>query len=218
MTRHERMEKIVSLAQQWERQEPETGFLLKRLRRHHPETYRISIRTAFYALELALAMQYSEQEARMLYRTALLHDIGKLHLSREHLQNRHRLYDEALWTLQQHPKVSAELLDAYIKEGAVDGEAVLYHHENLDGTGYPFGVTWNELSLNARILRIASNFAEMTEGGSALGRTTDEALEELYCWSDVLFDPDLVDLMNLLYKEPAGHRREGKAHDLIKRN
>ncbi|GAA3409976.1 HD-GYP domain-containing protein [Paenibacillus hodogayensis] len=213
----EHMEQSVAV---WDKQEPEAAFLLKRLKRHHPPTYRQSLMTAHYALLMAEGLSYTDEEKQVLFRTALLHDIGKLHVEKELLDNRSRLYEGALWKLQEHPKHGAAILRSLIEEGAVDGEAVLHHHENLDGTGYPFGLTWKTLSLNARILRIAGNYTTMTDAHTSIGLSHREALEELYCWSDVLFDAELVELLNRLYREQQqNHReREGNGYETVKRN
>lgn len=204
-----------------ERQEPQTSFLLKRLKRHHLPTYRQSLLTAHYALLMAEALNYTEEEKQVLYRTALLHDIGKLHIGRDILDNRTRLYEGMLWKLQEHTKYGADILQSFADRGAVDREAVLHHHENLDGTGYPFGLNWKSLSLNARVLRIASNFTAMTDTQVSVGLSEQEALEELYCWSDVLFDAELVELLNRLYREQRQQiqrEREVVPHEIVKRN
>lgn len=181
-----------------EKHEPETVFLLKRLKRHHLPTYRQSLLTAYYARRLGEALGYDDDRLSLLHRTALLHDIGKLHIENEILDNRHRLYGGALWKLQEHPQYGARILEPWIAVGEIDGEAVLHHHENLDGTGYPFGLTWKSISRNARILRIAGNFTTLTDAQTSIGLSGREALEELYCWSDVLFDAELLELMNRL--------------------
>lgn len=193
----ERIEQQVAVL---ERSEPHTSFLLKRLKRHHAPTYRQSLLTAHYALQMAKGLNYSEKEQLVLYRTALLHDIGKLHVAREVLDNRHRSFRETQLQLQEHPKHGAAILETFIARGDIDGDTVLHHHENLDGTGYPFGLTWKSISLNARILRVAGNYTTMTDDRTSIGLSSREALEELYCWSDVLFDAELVELMNHLFR------------------
>lgn len=190
------------------RREPQTAFLLRRLKRHHAPTYRQSLLTAYYAMQLAKALDYTDDERLVLLRTALLHDIGKLHTAKEALDNRHRLYEGALWELQEHPKHGAVILKSLIESGAVDGEAVLHHHENLDGTGYPFGLTWQSISLNARILKITGNYTAMTDVQDSIGLSPQEAIEQLYTWSDVLFDARLAELMNRLYGDQGRKRQE----------
>jgi response regulator RpfG family c-di-GMP phosphodiesterase len=73
---------------------------------------------------------------------------------------------------------SVRLLQSLIKAGLIDKEAILEHHENLDGTGYPKGMTWESISLSGRILHI-----------------TKEAMDELYRCGDMMYDSDLVDLL-----------------------
>lgn len=199
------LERLEQEAAALTKNEPQTDFLLKRLKRHHLPTYRQSLWTAHYASLLAKALDYSDEEERRLYRTALLQDIGKLHIEADLLDNRH-LPSEGLQRLQEHPKYSAGILEPMIASGAVDEEGVLYHHESLDGTGYPFGLTFDSISRNARILRIADNYAIMTDPQASIGLRHEEALEELYRWSDILFDAGLAELMNELYR---GQRLQG---------
>ncbi|MEF3306624.1 HD-GYP domain-containing protein [Paenibacillus sp. GYB003] len=214
------MERLELEAAVLTRSEPETAFLLKRLKRHHYPTYRQSLLTAHYARRLAEALSYSSEARQTLYRTALLHDIGKLHIDKETLDGRNRLVEGGLWRLQEHPKLGAAILERMIGSGAVDGDAVLHHHENLDGTGFPFGLTYASISTNARILRIAGNFTTMTDAYSSIGLSREEALEELYRWSDVLFDGELVELMNRLHRERrlGESEKEDAGYDGIKRN
>jgi len=203
-----------------ERAEPQTAFLLKRLKRHHAPTYRKSLLTAYYSLQLARALGFTREEQTVLFRTALLQDIGKLHISRDILDSRNRLYQGAVWQMQAHPKYSADILQTFIASGEVDGEAVLQHHENLDGTGYPSALNWKSITLNARILRIAGSYTELTDAQGAGRLGPREAMEELYCWSDVLYDADLVELMNHLIRQTTTEdavKGDG-AHELAARN
>ncbi|MCL6458693.1 MAG: hypothetical protein K6T85_11865 [Gorillibacterium sp.] len=87
------------------------------------------------------------------------------------------------------------------KSELVDGEAVLQHHENLDGTGYPHGLVWEDIGLNARILRVADSFTTMTTVNARTGALTEveSALYELYCWSDIQYDSDLVTVICKYY-------------------
>lgn len=197
--------------------EPHTSFLMKRLKKHHAPTYKQSLQAAWYAEYLGHTLAYTEEELVVLCRTALLQDIGKLRVQPAVLDCQDRLNGSEFWALQEHPKVSAEILEPYTASVEVDAEALLYHHENLDGTGYPFGKTWKELSLNARILRIASACSSMASTGMACG----DMLEELYCWSDILFDADLVERLTLLLREQEETNRvkgDGRYGSLAERN
>ncbi|RKN65151.1 HD domain-containing protein [Paenibacillus ginsengarvi] len=194
-------ERLEQEAAAFARNEPQTAFLLKRLKRHHLPTYKLSLMTAYYTRLLAKELFDNDEDVRRLYRTALLQDIGKLHIDADVLDNRYRLYEGEMLRLQEHPKHSANILEPLIESFAVDGEAVLHHHENLDGTGYPFGLTYESISQNARVLRVADTFATLTDRHSSFRLSHEEALEELYRWSDILFDGEVAELMNRLYRD-----------------
>lgn len=168
--------------------EPEVVFLLRRLRRETPAVYRDSIRVADYVRKLSEAQGDSESEVLRLYRSALLHDIGVL-------QVREGDSAEYVKAYMDHPLRSVEQLEALIERGLIDREAVLHHHENLDGSGYPFGLMDKQLSKGAKLLRCAISFTKMTEldpkTGSVFG--TKEAIHELYRWSGIIFDEKLVE-------------------------
>jgi len=71
---------------------------------------------------------------------------------------------------------------------------VLHHHENYDGTGYPYGLKGEEIPLGARILRLADSFdAMVTNRPYKKPKTISEAVEELKKLKNVHYDPDVVD-------------------------
>lgn len=160
-------------------------FLVRRLKSHDASIYNQNLRSAIYSLQMARLLGYSEEEEARLVHSVLLQDVGMIHMNRN-------MTDQVL----RHPIYSFEMVQRLDEAGIVDGEAILHHHENLDGTGYPFGVNWKDLSLNARILRVTSSFSGMTGmKASNAGVSYGEALEELYRWSDTMYDPDLVALL-----------------------
>lgn len=160
-------------------------FLVKKLKSHDASIYMQNLRSAVYSLQMARLLGYGEEEEARLIYTVLVQDVGMIHINKN-------TTDQIL----QHPVYSYQMVEKLDRLGIVDGEAVLYHHENLDGTGYPHGVTWKDLSLNARILRVTSSFSGMTGAkASGSGISYGEALEELYRWSDTMYDPDLVTLL-----------------------
>jgi putative nucleotidyltransferase with HDIG domain len=159
--------------------EEDVLFLLYRLKRHRPVAYRRSL-TVASLFELTIAQeQLQQQDIDIAVRSALLHDIGYLHLVDEYS------------SIEKHPELGCELIEHVGLEHKIDHDMILYHHENLDGTGYPYGVGERGLSRNARMLRIISFLDEYTEGSYAASRT-QSAIEELYRWSDVMFDESLV--------------------------
>lgn len=161
-------------------------FLVRRLKSHDVSIYNQNLRSAVYSLQMARLLGYNQVEEARLVHSVLLQDVGMIHINRN-------MTDQVL----KHPIYSYQMVEKLDESGLVDGEAILHHHENLDGTGYPNGITWKDLSLNARILRVTSSFSGMTGmKASNAGVSYGEALEELYRWSDTMYDPDLVALLS----------------------
>lgn len=190
----------------------ETQFLLNRMKAHDPYIYEHSLRAAYISLLLAQGFGLSQDEQKRIYRSALLMDIGKLQT-----EDNPAAMDEAAGSdrsVMQHPVYSAELLASMAESGQIDAEAILHHHENLDGTGYPYGLVWEDIGLNARILRVADSFTTMTSVHPRTGafEGVEAALNELYCWSDIHYDSDLVAGVCQAYgaMERKGRRREEK--------
>jgi HD-GYP domain-containing protein (c-di-GMP phosphodiesterase class II) len=181
------MKQIISYANDFCKHEPAVSFLIRRIRSYDVHLYLQAIRTAYFSMELAKGLNMTEQEQIILYRSALLQDIGKLQHGNTSFLN--------------HPILSVELLQSMIEDGLVDKDAILEHHENLDGTGYPNGLNWEKISLSGRILRLADSFASMIRFDRSNGEVNDVglAMEELYRWGDMMYDTDLVDLIAFYY-------------------
>jgi HD-GYP domain-containing protein (c-di-GMP phosphodiesterase class II) len=181
------LKKIITYATKFCNEEPSVLFLLRRLRSYDVHLYMQAVQTAYFSMELAKGLNMTEQEQKVLYRSALLQDVGKMQ------------QDTSLFL--KHPIFSVELLHSLIADGLVDRHAIMEHHENLDGTGYPKGLNWESITLSGRILRIADSFASMLSFDRRSGEVSDiaNAMEELYRWSDMMYDSDLVDLLAFYY-------------------
>lgn len=124
-------------------------------------TRRQSEDTLIYCRRIADRLGLDEAQKRSLDLAALLHDVGKVGIDERILRQPGKLSDNDFAVVQQHPKIGAMLVGSTVDD--VDTvEAILYHHENWNGTGYPAGVTGEEIPLMARILNVASSYAAMT--------------------------------------------------------
>jgi HD-GYP domain-containing protein (c-di-GMP phosphodiesterase class II) len=106
-------------------------------------------------------MSMTASELRLLARAGLLHDIGKLGIPDEVL-GKHSPLDESEWMLMKaHPEIGLALLD---RAGQSSREvlAVLYHHERLDGSGYPYGLKAEAIPIEARIVAVADTYDALT--------------------------------------------------------
>jgi putative nucleotidyltransferase with HDIG domain len=147
-----------------------------------------------YATELAKAIGYPKDGIRRIRSAALLHDIGKLNLSDNVLTKDGPLSDEEWQMIKNHPELGLNILKYVV--GLRDCiDAVLYHHERWDGTGYPRGLKEKDIPLDARIVAIADAYdAMVSERCYKKGKLTEEeAIEELVRCAGTQFDPDLVE-------------------------
>jgi putative nucleotidyltransferase with HDIG domain len=117
-------------------------------------TERHSRRVALLVVQVGTELGLSPGRLRTLSRGALLHDIGKVAISREILDKPGPLTELEYETVKEHPERGYELLGEL---GGFSEEVrglVRDHHERLDGQGYPRGLSGSELSLDARILTV----------------------------------------------------------------
>lgn len=151
-----------------------------------------SERVADYSKLIAERLGMRERDLQVFYYGALLHDVGKLVVRKRTLTKSSKL-DEQEWDeIKRHPVVGAEIVkEIDFLEPAL--EAVLSHHERLDGTGYPAGLTRDLVSLNARIMGVADTYDAMTSTRAYRGaRTHQEAIDELKRCVGTLFDERCV--------------------------
>lgn len=110
-------------------------------------------RTAVLAFRLAVHLGIDHPE--QVRRGALLHDLGKTLLPQRLLNKRGSLNPSELRLVQTHPEVGFRLASRLPRVGRAALEAILYHHERLDGSGYPYGLPANAIPLSAQIVAVA---------------------------------------------------------------
>ena len=119
-----------------------------------PFTFRHSTSVAEYARAIAYRMSVPEEDVRSLYRASLLHDIGKLGVSSRILEKSSPLTAAERNTLQMHPVHTLSILER-VSAFSNFARFAAFHHEKLDGPGYPWGLKAPELDQLARILAVA---------------------------------------------------------------
>jgi putative nucleotidyltransferase with HDIG domain len=127
-----------------------------------PYTYRHSMGVAQAAVEIAEGLGLAASTVTLVRRAALLHDIGKLSVSNSILEKPGKLDEEEWKVMKMHPVYSRMILQtiAGFEHLAFVASA---HHERLDGSGYPDGLTAAQLPLTARIICVADVFQAITE-------------------------------------------------------
>ncbi|RNC29839.1 MAG: 3'3'-cGAMP-specific phosphodiesterase 2 [Candidatus Dichloromethanomonas elyunquensis] len=156
-------------------------------------TYGHSERAMQLARKLAEKVRLNEEETKELCYSSLLHDIGKIEISREILNKPAELNAPEWEILKQHPQWGADIIRPMQSlKGTV--EIILHHHENYDGSGYPKGFKGEDIPLGARILRIIDSYDAMTSDRPyKRGMTEAQAIEELSRLSGQHYDPFLLE-------------------------
>lgn len=123
--------------------------------------YRHCISVAVFSVAIGLNMGLREDQLNQLCVAGLLHDIGKFDVKKRVLNTKHIYSDKQMDEMKKHPMYSYEELQGYSMISSVTRNAILFHHENLDGSGY-YGATADKLGLFPRILRVADTYDALT--------------------------------------------------------
>ncbi len=120
-----------------------------------------SERVMQYSLRIGEALGISAQDLRILQRGTLIHDIGKIGIPDAVLMKPDKLTDDEFRVIQTHPTIGATMVRGIpVFEDCIP--IILYHHERLDGTGYPMGLAGDEIPLLVRIASVADVFDALT--------------------------------------------------------
>lgn len=150
-------------------------------------------RVTRYAATLAQELGLDEDTKQALLFGAVLHDVGYIGVPEHILQMPNGITPEQLAELRRHPVIGVKILrDIPFLEKALD--AVKYHHERYDGTGYPEGLAGENIPLIARILAVCDAFDAMTsERRFRRAKTVGEAAAEIRRERGKHFDPHIAD-------------------------
>ena len=158
-------------------------------------THAHGYRVAEYARRLAIRAHLPMTTVTQIALGGMLHDLGKLALSDKIFsQQSPTLTEDMLREVRNHPLIGAALLRKVTCVNSIS-DAVLFHHERLDGSGYPFGLKGDEIPLSARIVGIADCFdAVTTDRPYQRRKSCRVATDLLRDGAGVSFEADLVTL------------------------
>ncbi len=177
-----------------------------------PWTAGHSERVARMSLSIAQVLGLDQIDLDTIHRGGLLHDIGKIGVPVHILDKPGRLDDDEAKIMQDHVIVGARILEPLTALSAVM-PIVLQHHERVDGSGYPKGLTGDQMHPLARIVAVADAFdAIQSDRPYRAGRSSDQTVQIIVQDSGTDFDPEIVEafleVMALGNKPPTGWERQ----------
>jgi two-component system cell cycle response regulator len=175
--------------------------LLRALQERNPELAQRHAEVARLVVAVAERMGLPHDERTQLRQAAELHDVGKLGIPEELLDKPAPLDDQEWAFLRRHPLIGERIIGA-APALAPAAKLVRATHERFDGSGYPDGLTSQQIPLGARIIAVCDAFTAMTSPRPyAPQRTVPEALAELRRYAGSQFDPTVVELFSELIVE-----------------
>jgi putative nucleotidyltransferase with HDIG domain len=150
-------------------------------------------RVAVYAVAIARHLDLPDKTLNALKSAAILHDIGKVGISRQIVDKLGRLTEREFEIMRLHSTIAIRMLEKV--DGLQDSLPMIkHHHERFDGKGYPDGLRGHDIPLGSRIIAVAETFDILVSDvpwRNAL--PIDKAMEELRSCAGTQFDPLVVD-------------------------
>ena len=158
-----------------------------------PYTKGHSTSVSRYSEALARAINLPEEEVQKIMLGGLLHDVGKIGIPETVLRKPGKLDPDEWEIMKQHPVIGAEKVLAPNEALSHLIPIVKYHHEHVDGSGYPEGLRGNAIPLSARIVAVADTYhALISDRPYRKGLSVEKACEILKEGAGKLWDADLV--------------------------
>ena len=142
---------------------PSLAFKLTVMREQHPVLFEHSVRMMLAAVYLGIKSGWSDRECVPLATAALLHDIGVLHMDPVWHDPANKMTAVGRQQLMAHPITAMLIIRGQNMFPRVVEQAVLEHHECMDGSGYPRGLQGDQISLMGQILMVAEVVAAFFE-------------------------------------------------------
>jgi HD-GYP domain-containing protein (c-di-GMP phosphodiesterase class II) len=163
-----------------------------------------SHRVALFSWRIARFMGLPKEQVERILRGAYLHDVGSVGVPGAMMLKPESLSAEERMAIQVHPRISCELLHAFLSTEDL-GEIALAHHERFDGDGYPNGLQGTNIPLEARVLTIADSLDAMLSRRPYRDPLPfSKAMCEITRGAGKQFDPSIVEVFARQGKTLAG--------------
>ena len=165
-----------------------------------------SRRVAEYSKRIAELLGKDEKEQNEIFFIALLHDIGKIGIPDEIINKRDNLTKEEFNQMKKHPEIGYEILKNITTMPNLE-IGVRWHHERLDGKGYPDGLSGDKIPEYARIISVADAYDAMTSNRSYRGYLPQDVVRnELVKGSGTQFAPEIAEKMIQIIDEDTEYK------------
>jgi len=168
--------------------------ILSTLNARSVETHEHSFRLSKYAVQTLKKLGHTRtSDAEDITLLARVHDIGKINIPDSILLKNGKLTVEEYKTIKTHSEAGYKIIKSIVNSEQI-ADGVYYHHERIDGNGYPMGLKGNEIPIFAKIIAVCDVYDAMTSGRIyQKAKTSEEAIEELYRCSGTQFDTEVVE-------------------------
>lgn len=165
------------------------------------DTNEHNYRVTYYSLKIAQAMNLKNENVRALIKGSFLHDIGKIAISDNILLKAGKLDEEEFEIMKTHVVHGVEIINGILwLEDAK--KVILYHHEKVNGTGYPNKLQLESIPIEARIFSIADVFDALTsQRPYKKAFDINTSFQMIQQDSGIHFDPDIVKIFEIIYEE-----------------
>ena len=135
---------------------------INNLKSYDEYTYHHSLSVSVVSIAIAQFLGFSDKELTQIGKCAMLHDIGKIMIPIQIINKPSKLDDDEFTIIKSHPSEGYR----YLSENNIGDEeiwnGVLYHHEKMDGAGYPSGLAGEEIPIISRIISVADVYDALT--------------------------------------------------------